>query len=46
MAKAFDKSLSDPCWKDFPPTIIVHGADDNLVLLQGSKDAVAIIGRS
>ena len=40
-----DKSFSDPAWKDFPPTIIVHGDMDPLVPLRVSEEAVSVIGK-
>lgn len=44
MAQGIDKSLNDPSWKDYPPTIIVHGDADYMVPLQASKDIVSVIG--
>lgn len=45
MVKGVDKSLSDSAWKDYPPTIVVHGDADDMVLLQASKDVIAVIGK-
>jgi hypothetical protein len=45
LGKGVDKYVSDPSWKDFPPTIIVHGDQDPMVLLSASEKAVSIIGK-
>lgn len=44
MAQGIDKSLNDPAWRNYPPTIIVHGDSDYMVPLQASKNIVSVIG--
>lgn len=46
MGKGMDKLYSDPAWKDFPPTIIVIGEKDSLVLLTAAEKAVSVIGKT
>ena len=46
MAKGIDKRFDDPAWKDFPPTIIIHGSEDPMVLLEASEKVVTVIGES
>jgi hypothetical protein len=46
MAKGIDKKFDDPAWKDFPPTIIIHGSEDPMVLLEASEKVMRVIGES
>lgn len=46
LAKGVDKTFNDPAWKNFPPTIIVHGDKDDMVLLEASEKVVSVTGES
>lgn len=46
LGKGIDKSYNDPAWKNFPPTIIIHGDQDPFVLLEASETLVTVIGTS
>jgi hypothetical protein len=46
MAKGIDKKFDDLAWKDFPPTIIIHGSEDPMVLLEASEKVMKVIGES
>jgi len=41
-----DRDLEDPSWKDYVPTILVHGDRDHSVPLQASTNLAKVIGKS
>lgn len=45
MFKGVDKNLSASQWKDFPPTILIHGDKDELAPFVMSSKLVDIFGK-
>lgn len=41
-----DRDLEDPSWKDYVPTILVHGDKDPSVPLQASVNLAKVVGMS